>query len=535
MNSVGIDLGTTNSAAAKVIGGREEILDIEGDRTIRSVVSFEPGDDEVLVGNTAADLMEAKPDITISSIKRHMVDDDYTVTIDDDSYSKTEYAPEEISSLILQKVLMGAEASLGEKPDSAVITVPADFPENARSATHRAGELAGIDVLRLLPEPSAACVAYGLRDREEEIERVAVYDLGGGTFDISLVDIVYEEDFYDVVATEGKQELGGDDFDEALADWIIDQIKKQTDIDIDHGTKEYLQIKDKAKNIKEQLSERKTATFRDPGIITEENIEIEVTREQFEEITEHLVDETIDFCKTALDGQNLTSDDIDTVLLVGGSTKIPAVKQAVEDLFDQEPSQEVNPDEAVAIGSGIFASSIESKKGLEDETDEVDENKKGISDDVSVSNVAPDDLGIELASGKIDKIIEKNTSLPVRERKEREYTTVEDNQTRARIKLYQGSGETIEDDDLDLKEEFVLDNIREAPAREPDITVLLKLNEDGMLTIYAWDESIVDGEVTNPAESDEVGSGEAHIDIGRSGSGSKMSIEEIRELLPKVV
>ncbi len=532
MNSVGIDLGTTNSAAAKMIGDREEILDIEGDRTIRSVVSFEPGNDEVLVGNTASDLLAAKPEITISSIKRHMVDDDYTISIDDDSYSKTEYAPEEISALILRKVLIGAEGSLGEKPDSAVITVPADFPENARSATHRAGELAGIDVLRLLPEPSAACVAYGLRDRDEDIERVAVYDLGGGTFDISIVDVAHEEEFYDVIATEGKQELGGDDFDKTLAEWLIDQIETEIDVSIEEGTKEFLQIKSKAKDIKEQLSARESATFRDPGLITGENIEFEVTREEFEEITEDLVDETIEFCKTALKSQEMTVDNIDTVLLVGGSTKMPAVKEAVEDFFDQEPSQEVNPDEAVAIGSGVFADSIESKKGLEDNSDgeDTDNDKKGIG----VSDVAPDDLGIELATGKIDKIIEKNTNLPVMERKEREYTTVEDNQTRARIKLYQGSGDTIDDDDLDLKTEFVLNNIREAPAHEPDITLQLKLNEDGMLTTHAWDESVVDGEVINPDESDDVGSGEAHIDIGPSSSESSMSVKEIRELLPRV-
>jgi molecular chaperone DnaK len=532
MSSIGIDLGTTNSAASTLIGDREEILDIEGDRTIRSVVSFEPGDNEVIVGNMAADLMERHPDLTVSSIKRHMVDDDYTVTIDDDSYEMTEYAPEEISALVLKKVLAGAEGSLGEEPDGAVITVPADFPENARAATRRAGELVGVDVLRLLPEPSAACVAYGLRDRDEDIERVAVYDLGGGTFDISLVDVAHEDGFYDVVATEGEQELGGDDFDEALAEWIAEQIEDETGADVTEDRGTYLQLKGRAKEIKEQLSSRNTATFRDSGTLSGENVDIDISREQFEEITGHLVDRTIEFSETALESQDMSPEDVDTVLLVGGSTKIPAVKQAVEEFFGQEPSQEVNPDEAVAIGAGVFADSIDPKKALEG--DEDDEDRSGLPSDVRVSNVVPDDLGIELASGKIDTIIESNSNLPTMERKEREYTTVEDNQTRALIKLYQGEGDTVDDGDLELKTEFVLENIREAPANEPEITVQVKLDEDGVLSAHAWDESVVGSEVIDPGDADGVADGEAHIDMTPSGDEDKLSVEEIRALLPEI-
>ena len=533
MTSIGIDLGTTNSAASTLIGDREEILDIEGDRTIRSVVSFEPGDDEVLVGNMAADLMERNPDVTVSSIKRHMVDDDYTVSIDDDSYEMTEYAPEEISALVLKKVLAGAEGSLGEAPDGAVITVPADFPENARAATRRAGELAGVDVLRLLSEPSAACVAYGLRDRDEDIERVAVYDLGGGTFDISLVDVAHEDKFYDVVATEGEQELGGDDFDEALAEWIAEQIEDETGVDVTDDPGAFLQLKGKAKNIKEQLSARNSATFRDPGTISGENVDIEITREQFEEVTEHLVDRTIEFSETAIESQDMTPDDVDTVLLVGGSTKIPAVKEAVEEFFGQEPSQEVNPDEAVAIGAGVFADSIDPKKALEGDGEDRSELPSD-SEGIDVGDVVPDDLGIELASGKIDTIIESNANLPTMERREREYTTVEDNQTRALIKLYQGEGDTVDDGDLELKTEFVLENIREAPANDPEITVQVKLDEDGVLSAHAWDESVVGSDVIDPEDADEVADGEAHIDMTPSGDEEKLSVEEIRALLPSI-
>jgi len=414
-----------------------------------------------------------------------------------------------------------------------VITVPADFPENARAATRRAGELAGVDVLRLLSEPSAACVAYGLRDRDEDIERVAVYDLGGGTFDISLVDVAHEDKFYDVVATEGEQELGGDDFDEALAEWIAEQIEDETGVDVTDDPGAFLQLKGKAKNIKEQLSARNSATFRDPGTISGENVDIEITREQFEEVTEHLIDRTIEFSETALESQDMTPDDVDTVLLVGGSTKIPAVKEAVEEFFGQEPSQEVNPDEAVAIGAGVFADSIDPKKALEGDDEDRSELPSD-SEGIDVGDVVPDDLGIELASGKIDTIIESNANLPTMERREREYTTVEDNQTRALIKLYQGEGDTVDDGDLELKTEFVLENIREAPANDPEITVQVKLDEDGVLSAHAWDESVVGSDVIDPEDADEVADGEAHIDMTPSGDEEKLSVEEIRALLPSI-
>jgi len=526
MTSIGIDLGTTNSAASKVIGDREEILDLEGDRTTRSAVTFEPGGDEVIVGNSAVEYLETDPDKTITSIKRHMGKDDYSVSIDAD-YTKTEYQPEEISSLILQKIVEGAKGSIGERPESAVITIPADFPESARSATKQAAEIAGLDPLRLLPEPTAACVAYGLRDRDEDLERVAVYDLGGGTFDISIVDVAHEEDFYDVVATDGRQELGGDDFDEAVVDWVVDQFEEDTGIDLTDDHTAMYRIRSKVKKAKETLSSADSESIRAAHIKPGENLEQELTREKFEELTGGLVEETIEISENILEKQGMTTDDIDTVLLVGGSTKMPQVKEAVEEFFGQEPSQEVNPNEAVAVGAGIYANSLDG--GLEDPDDDPD----GGLPSPDVGNVVPDDIGIKLASGKIDTIIHENDSLPVRQREVGEYTTVEDGQTRARVKIFEGKGDTIDDDELELKSEFVLENIREAPAGEPDITVELELDEDGILTAHAWDESVVDGEVEDPDDLAEAGSNEASIDI-ESEDSTSIDFEAVREELPSV-
>lgn len=522
ITAIGIDLGTTNSAAAEKVGEVPDVVDFAGERTMRSAVTFEPGDDKVIVGNEAVSYLETHPDLTVSSIKREM-GNDYIFNVDDDSYTIQEYTPEMISGLILRKVMAGAEDSLGKEPDSAVITVPADFSEPARRATEKAATYADIDLLRLLPEPSAACAAYGLRGKDEPIETVAVYDLGGGTFDISIVEIVHEADLYEVQGTDGKQKLGGDDFDERLADHVIEQFEEDTGVDIAGDHEPEIRVKQKVKEAKHKLSAADEAKVRIPFLAEGEDLEQTITRERFEELTGNLVDETVNVCEGLLeDLDDLSKDDIDTVLLVGGSSKMPQVQDAVQDFFEQEPSKEVNPDEAVAQGAAKQASIIARRSGLrsaddEDPDDLPDDEPGGIYD------VAPDNIGIRLADGSFSRIIEKNETLPVKHTEDN-YSTTSDNQTRALIEVYQGDSDVAEENEK--IEEFVLDNIREAPASVPNIAVEFELDENGVLRTEAWDKSV--GDRSSP---------EGKVDINpeeESDGGAEEEIARIKRELPSV-
>jgi molecular chaperone DnaK len=517
ITAVGIDLGTTNSAAAEKVGEVPDVVDFAGERTMRSVVTFESGDDKVIVGNGAVSYLETDPDLTVSSIKREM-GNDFTFNVDDDSYTIQEYTPEMISGLILRKVMGGAEDALGKEVDSAVITVPADFPEPARRATEKAAEYANIDLLRLLPEPSAACAAYGLRGKDEPIETVAVYDLGGGTFDISIVEIVHEADLYEVQGTDGNQKLGGDDFDNRLADHVIDQFEENTGVSISGEHEPEIRVKEKAKEAKHKLSSADEAQIRIPFLAEGEDLEQTITREKFEELTDDLVDDTLDVCEGLInDLDDISKDDIDTVLLVGGSSKMPQVQTAVEDFFGQEPSKEVNPDEAVAQGAAKQASIIARRSGLRPEEDD-DSGELPPDDAGGIFDVAPDNIGIRLANGDFSRIIEKNETLPVKHTEDN-YSTTADNQTQALVEVYQGDSDVAEENDK--IEEFVLDNIREAPASVPNIAVEFELDENGVLRTEAWDKSVGDksspeGEVDiSPEEEDDGGSDEEIARIKR--------------------
>lgn len=518
--AIGIDLGTTNSAAAEKVGEVPDVVDFAGERTMRSVVTFKPSDDKVIVGDGAVDYLETHPNLTVSSIKREM-GTDFTFTVDDDGYTIQEYSPEMISGLILRKVMAGAEDSLGKKPDSAVITVPADFPEPARRATEKAANYADIDLLRLLPEPSAACAAYGLRERDEPIETVAVYDLGGGTFDISIVEIVHEADLYEVQGTDGKQKLGGDDFDERLADHVIEQFEEDTGVSISGEHEPEIRVKQEAKKAKHKLSSADEAEVRIPFLAEGEDLEQTITREKFEELTNDLVDDTLNVCEGLIDDlDDITIDDIETVLLVGGSSKMPQVQEAVEDFFGQEPSKEVNPDEAVAQGAAKQASIIARRSGLDsgsEDSEELPDDEGGIFD------VVPDNIGIRLADGSFSRIIEKNETLPVRHTEDN-YSTTTDNQTRALIEVYQGDSDVAEENEK--IEEFVLDNIREAPAGVPNIAVEFELDESGVLRTEAWDKSV--GDKASPE-------GEVDITPGEENDGGgDEEIARIKRELPSV-
>jgi molecular chaperone DnaK len=519
--AIGVDLGTTNSAAAEKVGEIPDVVDFAGERTMRSAVTFEPGDDKVIVGNEAVSYLETHPDLTITSIKREM-GTDFTFNVADDSYTIQEYTPEMISGLILRKVMIGAEDSLGKKPDSAVITVPADFPEPARRATEKAANYTDIDLLRLLPEPSAACAAYGLRDKDDPIETVAVYDLGGGTFDISIVEIVHEADLYEVQGTDGKQKLGGDDFDERLADHVIDQFEENTGVNISGDHEPEIRVKHKVKEAKHKLSAADETKVRIPFLAEGEDLEQTITREKFEELTGDLVDDTLNVCEGLLeDLDDISKDDIDTVLLVGGSSKMPQVQDAVEGFFGQEPSKEVNPDEAVAQGAAKQASIIARRTGLPGDGD--DEKLPDEEDTGGIFDVAPDNIGIRLASGDFSRIIEKNETLPVKHTEDN-YSTTRDEQTRALIEVYQGDSDVAEENEK--IEEFMLDNIREAPKGVPNIAVEFELDENGVLRTEAWDKSV--GDKSSP---------EGEVDInpgGHDDGGSDEKIAEIKRDLPDV-
>jgi len=511
MSAIGIDLGTTNTVAAERVGDFPKIVDFNGDRTMRSAVAFTEGDDEVIVGNEAVGYLETDPQLTFTSVKRAM-GTDTAYEVPDDSYTRTEHTPETISALILQHLIDTAEGTLGSRPESAVVTVPADFPEPARRATERAAEYAGIDVLRLLPEPSAACAAYGLRERDEPIETVAVYDLGGGTFDVSVVDVIHEAELYEVQGTNGRQQLGGDDFDDRLLDHVAETFAEESDVDVreNHGERE--RVRRAVKQAKHKMSAASEAEVRVPFIRPETNLELTVTRETFEELTADLVDETITVCADLFDDLDVAVDDVDTVLLVGGASKMPQVQAAVAEFFGQEPSKEVNPDEAVAMGAAKQAEVLAGRTGLDPEAS---------TEGGGILDVAPDPLGIRVHDGSFSRIIDNNETLPVRATRDG-YSTVEDGQRRATIEVYQGDSDRATDNEL--IESFVLDNIREAPAGVPNIVVELELDESGVLRPRAWDESV----------GEEVGI-EDGVEITRADDGDDAEqIETVREELPAV-
>ena len=458
---IGIDLGTTNSCVAVLEGGEPTVIaNAEGMRTTPSVVAFKK-DGERLVGETAKRQAVTNPDRTISSIKRHM-GEDYKVTIDGKNYT-----PQDISAMILTKLKNDAEAYLGEKVTEAVITVPAYFSDAQKQATKDAGRIAGLDVKRIINEPTAASLAYGL-DKEEGSHKILVYDLGGGTFDVSILEL--GDGVFEVLATNGDTHLGGDDFDDVLMNYLADKFAKEHGVDLRADKMALQRLKEAAEKAKKELSGSQTTNVNLPFItVTAEgplHMNEDITRAKFDQLTEHLVQRTIEPMKKAMQDAGVTNADIAKVILVGGSTRIPAVQEAVKKVTGKEPFKGINPDECVAIGAAIQAGVL---------TGEVH--------DVLLLDVTPLSLGIETAGGVCTKMIPRNTTIPTK--KTQVFSTYADNQPAVDINVLQGEREFARDNKQ--LGTFRLDGIAPAPRGIPQIEVTFDIDANGIVHVSAKD------------------------------------------------
>ena len=459
---IGIDLGTTNSCVAVMEGGEPVIIaNSEGARTTPSVVSFLK-DGERLVGQVAKRQAITNPDKTIISIKRYM-GTNHKVNIDG-----KEYTPQEISAMILQKLKADAEAYLGEKITEAVITVPAYFNDSQRQATKDAGKIAGLDVKRIINEPTAASLAYGL-DKMDSNQKIFVYDLGGGTFDVSILEL--GDGVFEVLSTNGDTRLGGDDFDQKIMDYIADTFKAENGIDLRQDKMALQRLKEAAEKAKIELSSSTQTNINLPFITADatgpKHIDMNLTRAKFNELTHDLVQRTIEPMKKALTDANLSIGDIDKVILVGGSTRIPAVQEAVKNFTGKEPSKGVNPDECVAAGAAIQAGVL---------TGEVK--------DVLLLDVTPLTLGIETLGGVSTPLIERNTTIPAK--KSQVFSTAQDGQTSVEIHVVQGERQMAADNKTLGR--FTLSGIAPAPRGIPQIEVTFDIDANGIVNVTAKDK-----------------------------------------------
>ena len=461
---IGIDLGTTNSCVA-VLEGKEVtvIPNSEGTRTTPSVVAFTK-DGERLVGNIAKRQAVANHNRTISSIKSEM-GSDYKVKIDD-----KEYTPQEISAMILSKLKADAESYLGQKVTQAVITVPAYFSDSQRQATKDAGKIAGLEVLRIINEPTAAALAYGLDKEENKNQKVLIYDLGGGTFDVSILEI--GDGVFEVLATNGNTRLGGDDFDQRIMDYIVDQFKKENGIDLSKDPAAMQRIKEAAEKAKIELSGVTKTSISLPFITADQNgpkhIDMELTKAKFNELTADLVEKTVGPTMNALKDAGLKASDLAKVILVGGSTRIPAVIDKVKEITGKDPYKGINPDECVAIGAAIQAGVL-----------------AGDVKDVLLLDVTPLSLGIETLGGICTKLIERNTTIPTK--KSQIFSTASDNQTSVEIHVLQGEREFAKDNKTLGR--FSLVGIAPAPRGIPQIEVTFDIDANGIVSVSAVDKA----------------------------------------------
>ena len=481
---IGIDLGTTNSCVAVMEGGKPTVIpNAEGQRTTPSVVAFTKTG-ERLIGDPAKRQAITNPERTISSIKRHM-GTDYKVTIDGKSYT-----PQEISAMILQKLKADAESYLGEKVSEAVITVPAYFNDAQRQATKDAGKIAGLDVKRIINEPTAAALAYGLEDEKEQ--KIMVYDLGGGTFDVSIIDI--GDGVVEVMATNGDTHLGGDDYDNVIMDWLVSEFKKAEGVDLSQDKMALQRLKEAAEKAKKELSAATTTNINLPFITATQDgpkhLDMTLTRAKFDELTSDLTARTAAPVQNAMKDAGITNNDLGKVLLVGGSTRMICAQDEVKKLTGKEPSKTLNPDECVAIGAAVQGGKLAGDAG---------------AGDVLLLDVTPLTLGIETLGGVATPLIKRNTTIPTSA--QQVFSTAADNQTAVDIHIVQGEREFAKDNKT--LGQFRLDGIAPAPRGIPQIEVKFDIDANGIVNVSAKD----------------LGTGkDAHITIT---SGSNMSQEDI--------
>ena len=458
---IGIDLGTTNSCVSVMEGGEAVVIpNLEGNRTTPSVVAFTK-DGERLVGETARRQAITNPDRTIQSIKREMGSDHKT------KIDNKEYAPEEISAMILQKIKSDVENYLGETVEDAVITVPAYFTDSQRQATKDAGKIAGLNVKRIINEPTAAALAYGM-DKQDGQHKIMVFDLGGGTFDVSILEL--GDGVFEVLATRGNNHLGGDDFDNALIKYINEQFKKENGVDLTNDKMSLQRLKEAAEKAKKELSSVMSTNINLPFITATQSgplhLNMDITRAKFDEITSSLVDSTLEPVRLALKDAGLQPSEIEKVILVGGSTRIPAVQEAVKKLIGKEPQKDINPDECVAIGAAIQGGVL-----------------SGEVKDILLLDVTPLSLGIETLGGVTTKLIERNTTIPTK--KSQVFSTASDRQTSVDIHVLQGERQMANDNTTLGR--FQLTGIPPAPRGIPQIEVTFDIDANGIVNVSAKD------------------------------------------------